>query len=416
MTSPSPLIDLLAASDASFISYADAAAVVETFAHPELEYASIRKSAGIIDLPHRATLRATGADRLDFLNRMLTQQLADVDPWSARRSFLTNRQGRLVADLTVVHLPEETLLDVDMLASGPTLELLNQFLFSEDAALEDATASLHRVAIHGPTALPLLTTLAEGEAGAPALDTLGEAQATRVRLGERAVIVHRHDAAGVPGYVLTVRASDAVAVYTAITAIGVEPEHDHVEAKDRAAPAHPFKLRQIGWHALNIARIEAGTPLFNIDFGPGNLPAETGVLDDRVSFTKGCYPGQEVVARMRNLGHPKQTLVALRVEQDGEGEGGGGGGEGVEAQPQTGASIFEAGAGEDARAVGAITSSAHAPMLSSAIVCFGQVKWSVAERAGESVEIETRGAVNGGSGGRVRATIQRSLRFLSARE
>lgn len=411
MTTPSPLLDLLAASDASFISYADAAAVVETFAHPELEYASIRKSAGIIDLPHRATLRATGADRLDFLNRMLTQQLAGVEAWSARRSFLTNRQGRLVADLSVVHLPEETLIDVDLLASGPTLELLNQFLFSEDAAFEDATASLHRLAIHGPTALPLLATLVEADADAPALDTLGEAQATRVRLGERAVIVHRHDVAGVPGYVLTVRASDAVAVYTAITAIGVEPEHDHVEAKDRAAPAHPFKLRQIGWHALNIARIEAGTPLFNIDFGPGNLPAETGVLDDRVSFTKGCYPGQEVVARMRNLGHPKQTLVALRVEHDGEG---GGEGEGVEAQPQTGASIFEAGAGEGARAVGAVTSSAHAPMLSSAIVCFGQVKWSVAERAGERVEIETRGAGNGGAGTRVRATIQRSLRFLSA--
>ncbi|MEC9373550.1 MAG: tRNA-modifying protein YgfZ, partial [Planctomycetota bacterium] len=127
-----------------------------------------------------------------------------------------------------------------------------------------------------------------------------------------------------------------------------------------------YRMRPAGWHAFNIARIEAGSPLFYVDFGPGNLPHESGVLKDRVSFTKGCYLGQEVVARMQSLGHPKQLLVGLRItkpiEKDSQ-------------QPVTGDRVFasdEAGA----EAVGAVTSSTIAPLLSQSAICFAQVKWA----------------------------------------
>ncbi len=398
MTTPSPLIPTLRDAEATFLPYADAAQLVETFGSLELEYAAIRKSAGLIDLPQHGTIRATGGDRLEFLNRMLTQQLEPLEAWSSARSFLTNRQGRIVADLTVVHTPEETLLDVDVLALRPTLELLDQFLFGEDVAFEDASGELHRLGLHGPTAPSLLAALAmESEGGS--LDELPEGRCVRTRIAGHPVICHRWDAAGVPGLMLTVPADAAEAVHTAIAALGIAPEHDHVEAKTRGE-AHPYRLRLVGWHALNIARIEAGTPLFNVDFGQGNLPAETGVLEDRVSFSKGCYPGQEVVARMRNLGHPKQTLAGLRMEGSAGGDG--------ERQPQTGAAVHEAGAGADAKPVGAITSSAVSPVLSNAVLCFGQVKWS-ASKAGTAVEVETRA-------GRVAGAVQPALRFLPAPE
>ena len=104
--------------------------------------------------------------------------------------------------------------------------------------------------------------------------------------------------------------------------------------------------------------------MFNIDFGVNNLPAETGVIDERVSFRKGCYLGQEVVARMHSLGHPKQKLVSLRVEAPA----------GPEAQPVTGAAVAVAG-DEERVPVGAVTSSTRSPMLGDACIALAQVKW-----------------------------------------
>src|SRR5439155_2357027 len=101
-------------------------------------------------------------------------------------------------------------------------------------------------------------------------------------------------------------AESAVAIWQQL----IEAGHDqnHGAAVLRGVPATlgaQVRLRPAGWHAFNIARIEAGTPLYNIDFGPESLPAESGVLLGRVSFTKGRYFGQEVVARMQSRGHSK---------------------------------------------------------------------------------------------------------------
>jgi folate-binding protein YgfZ len=131
-------------------------------------------------------------------------------------------------------------------------------------------------------------------------------------------------------------------------------------------PAHRISVtaplaRPIGWHAFNIARIEAGTPLFNIDFGPTNLPHETGLLSHRVSFTKGCYLGQEVVARLENLGKPKQILVGLKVQTD--------------ALPIAGAQVFEQNSDNSmGDQIGVVTSSTLSPMLGAVPIAFAMLK------------------------------------------
>jgi folate-binding protein YgfZ len=139
----------------------------------------------------------------------------------------------------------------------------------------------------------------------------------------------------------------------------------------------PGGLRAIGWHAYNMARIEAGTPIFLTDFGPGTLPHETGrrVLDQAVSFSKGCYPGQEVVARMQNLGHPKQVLTGIRIERD--------------AVPMTGAFVLDRDA-DDAETIGAITSAAPCPMLGNIAGGFAMMQWSKAN-VGDVVFIDIEG-------------------------
>ena len=142
---------------------------------------------------------------------------------------------------------------------------------------------------------------------------------------------------------------------------------DTVWASLLAAP----DVRPAGWFAYNTARIEAGTPLFNIDFGPTNLPHETGVLRDRVSFIKGCYLGQEIVARMESLGRPKQCLVGLRPAED--------------LLPVAGGQVFAPEDGGMGEQVGWITSSTVSPMLGAVPIAFGLVKSARAEPGTELV-------------------------------
>ena len=115
------------------------------------------------------------------------------------------------------------------------------------------------------------------------------------------IFVMRDDTTGSVGLHLFVPRHRAEAVWTTLLDL------------DATVGEGKRRIRPIGWYAFNIARIEAGTPLMNVDFGPPHLPHETGLLRQRVSFSTGCYPGQEVVARMENLGKPKQSLSGLRM-------------------------------------------------------------------------------------------------------
>jgi len=342
------------------------AQIVETYGELELEYAAIRRGCALLDLPHRGTIRVTGGERIEFLNRMLTQELAGIAPGSVRRSFWLNRKGRIDADLRVLHFEDHTLFDLDVLSAAQTAETLGEFVFTEDVELHDESESHHRLALHGVTSMALLDRLAERTGGKPASE-LEPGESTALHIAGAPVVVDRQDDAGDRGIHLLMDRDSVGAVYEALIEIGVAP------TPDGEAPKGEFRLRPAGWHAFNIARIEAGTPFFNVDFGPSNLPAESGVIDDRVSFTKGCYLGQEVVARMKSLGHPKQTLVALRAT-----------GDDADAHPVTGSPVFAEGSDKP---VGAVTSATRSPMLSDALICFAQVKWDHTS-PGRALEIE----------------------------
>jgi len=379
--------------------------LVEHFAPLELEYAAVRKFAALLDLPSRGLVRVTGSDRLDFLNRMLTRELRGKNPLTphhARRSFWLNRKGRIDADLRLIELPACTLLEMDTFSVAPTIEALSRFVFTEDVAFEDATPTLHRFTLLGPTAAELLTTLATHRAGA-ALAAMDEGDAAELELAGVPVTVFREDTAAVPGFELIVPAEGALAVYDALLSAG-RPLDEQGRVASVHAPgdslAARVRLRPIGWHAYNIARIEAGTPLFMLDFGPTNLPAETGVLNDRVNFDKGCYLGQEVVARMHSLGKPKQVLVVLRLEGDRARDE-----QGHARQPVTGAQVFlrDDPGGE---IVGAITSSTISPMLGASAIAFAMVKTKHAE-PGTPLAVPAEGDL-------VDATVHPSLRTLPA--
>jgi folate-binding protein YgfZ len=384
----SPLLDLHRAGDGLLAPYGSAAApadevlLVEAFDPVAIEYAAIRTHAAVFDVPHRATLAVTGPDRLSFLNRMLTQDLSEKSgyaTWTARRSFWLNRKGRIDADLRVLNLPDRVLFDVDVHAAERTRAGLEAYIITEDCRVEDQTAQWHRLSVHGPAAAALLARVARHSVAASstsdALASIAPGQAIQTTIAGVEVVIDRHDLCGEIGLHLLIPASGARAVYEAIS----EPWPAASNTRRPVQPSGPL-ARRIGWHALNIARLEAGSALYLADFGPDSLPHETGAetLNDRVSFKKGCYLGQEVVARMQSLGHPKQRLVGLRIELPTDNLKPDAMGLPDLPQAVTGTPIVAA---DDPTAptVGAVTSSCLSPMRSQAHIAFAMVKWSHAQ-------------------------------------
>jgi len=326
--------------------------IVAGFGEVEAEYASLRRGAGLIDLPNRATLTITGTfnDRRDFLNRMLTQEMKVLAPGLVKESFWLNRKGRLEADLLVIELGDRMLLDVDTHQAATTVKTLGEFLFAEDVVIKDASDQFHRLALHGKMAMESLAAAVDPQHGKMALEPL---RAQAITVDGVPVVVARRDQVGEPGLELIIPAEHSERVWHALL------------AADRSLGQDRHRIRPVGWLAFNIARIEAGTPLFNIDFGTSNLPHETGILKRRVSFTKGCYLGQEIVARMESLGKPKQTLVGLRVSKD--------------LLPVAGGQVFAKNADPQAASmmgdeIGVVTSSTLSPMLGAASIAFAMIK------------------------------------------
>lgn len=385
--SAEPLIGLYGTPERSI-------SVVQAFDPIEVEYAAIRRHAAIFDMPHCGVLEFRGDDRAGLLNRMLTQNLADPAPEGkigrSRNSFLLDRKGRVAADLRIIHLPDRTLAIGEVFAIERARESLEKYIITEDVTIADQTASSHVLSVHGPAAAAILGAGVEGDP-AVATNIRRDTSVESILFGVP-TLFDRHDWSGEIGLTLIAPAHQVAALYESLST-----PWSARGPQDAAAPQTTL-ARRIGWHALNMARIEAGTALYMLDFGPNSLPHETGdsTLADRVSFKKGCYLGQEIVARMQSLGHPKQKLVGLRVQGAGSNA----------AQAETGTPIVESGssAATGTQPIGAVTSSAFSPLNGGEPVCFGMVKYSHVV-PGRTLFLQT-------ANGPVPAIVQPTLSFL----
>ena len=350
VATPDPLHDLHEQAEAEFQPYA-AWQIVSTFGEPQAEYAALRKGAGLMDLPQRGFLELTGKDRLPFLNNLVSNQTFDKNTKIGLTAghgvyafLLQAKTGRIIADLTVLELGDRTLVELDGRLAAGVAAALDRYKFAEQVTVTNRTGQLHQIALHGPRA-----TVALHE-----LPPLKLTACATIELFGTPTVVWRDDPTGTAGYHLIVPADAARLVW--MNAIG-----RHV--------------RPVGWAAFNAARIEAGRPLFGIDFDDATLPAETGPLLDRaVSFTKGCYPGQEIVARMHARQQVSKRIVGLRLSDD--------------HLPIAGAPVTD----DAGDTVGGVTSSTVSPLLSNVAVALATVrKGSFA--AGTVVNVPAEGAV-----------------------
>jgi folate-binding protein YgfZ len=355
--SANPLLELHHQADAETQQYGEVE-IVSTFGQPQAEYAAIRKGAGMIDLPQRTFIEVRGSDRLPFLNNLLTNQVFDKNakqPLPAGRGvyamLLHAKTGRVISDLNVLELGDRTLLELDSRVVTAVIKALEHYIFAEKVQLRHVAGEAHLIALHGPAAGAVL-----GEAAAIAASLAEPFSSARLMLFGHETIIYRDDPCGVRGLYLIVPAAGAAEVWM------------------KLLTAAPARARPIGWAAFNAARIEGGRALFGIDFDENFLPAETGQLDRAVSFTKGCYPGQEIVARMHARKQLARKVAGFRMKED--------------AQPIAGAPIHDA-AGEQ---VGAVTSSTPSPMLSGASIGLAVLKRPHFE-AGSALQIAAEGAM-----------------------
>jgi folate-binding protein YgfZ len=246
------------------------------------EYAALRDGAALVDLGFRTLVRAVGADRTTFLQGMLTNDVAGLAPGAGCPALLLTIQGRVTADVRVVALDDAYLLDVDVRARAAFLEALDKLLIADDVELGEPTEALALIGVEGPAV------------GRVVPEAAGLAPWAHVALTLDGVPLRVQRASEVrgPGVVLHVPAARAGAVWDALVARGAQP---------------------CGMEAIEARRIEVGVPRIGVDMDGSTLALEVPV-EDAISTTKGCYLGQEVVARGTARGHVNRRLVGLRLD------------------------------------------------------------------------------------------------------
>jgi folate-binding protein YgfZ len=251
--------------------------------NPAAEYVALEEGAAVVDLSHRTILQLAGKKAVGMLNAVLTNQVPEEDNLGVY-ALLLNPKGRIQTDLRVLKSDGEVLIDTEPEGAAAAKELLGRyapFYRIEIEALSEADASWGILGLYGPRVKELLDDL-----------ELAEHETAQKTVGGAAVL-----AAGVS---VPVSGYDLLGSAAALRAV-----RDYLTSRGAVLA---------GLHAYETVRVVAGIPRFGSDITPENFPAEAGILERAVNFEKGCYPGQETVARMHYRGHPNRVLRRFAVE------------------------------------------------------------------------------------------------------
>ena len=264
-------------------------------------YEALLAGPAFVRRADRAVLRVTGADRVSWLQGLVTNDIAAIRPGNRIYSAYLTPQGRMITDVWVVAMADALLLDVPAPVAASLAARLDGLIFTENVQIADASAEL--------TAYQFFGTM--------------------------------------PG--------DGLAVaFVGDTTYGIASNVGYIAAANAAAV--PVSVRppaqEVGLDVLEVVRVEAGVPRFLVDMTEDTIPLEAGIEDRAISFTKGCYVGQEVIIRVLHRGHGRvaRKLVALRIDGD---------------VPERGAKLFSAD-----REAGAVTSAARSPRLGSIALAY----------------------------------------------
>jgi folate-binding protein YgfZ len=308
------------------------------------QHAALSRGVGFALLSGRSIIAVTGSDRATFLHGFCTNSVKALMPGQGCEAFITSPQGKTLGHGLIFCELNQLVIDTAPGQAKTLIEHFNRFVLSEDVTFSDRSAELVDLLIAGPDSPTLMTNVCGAR---PPNGLLEHGAATIVGLE---VIVRRVAYAGSECFCLQIASADVSALMNALAESGA------VRCDEAAVEA---------------ARLEAGFPLFGRDITPDNLPQEIGRDAQAISFTKGCYLGQETIARIDALGHVNQRLVGLRFSN-------------LQVPPSGTAVSF------GGKLVGRVTSAAWSPILNAplalAYLRSGQSK------AGISLETEAGAA------------------------
>ena len=326
------------------------------------EHHAVRDNVGIADVSYRGRYRLIGEDRAKFLHRIISNDVENLTTGQGTYAMLLTHRGKIIADLNIFVLEDAISVDTAPETTETLFNELDKYIIADDVELSDVTTETGAIAVHGPKS----TALVQSTLGINELAALPERHNyTREADGlfKQTIVCVRTDSTGELGWTLYTTAEALEQLWETLMTEGTR-----------------FDIQPIGWNALESLRIEAGIPRYGTELTDAVIPLEAE-LERAIDFEKGCYIGQEIVARMKYRGHPNRLLRGIQIDTENT----------AHACPKfpLGTRVFN---GD--RAVGWITSAAFAPTLEK-FVALGYVRMAVTE-AGSRVQIETSdGHVNG---------------------
>jgi tRNA-modifying protein YgfZ len=288
---------------------------------PSEAYWAARKRVAWTDRSNQERLVIQGPDRARFLHNLTTNEVKRLAPGQGCEAFVTSLQGKTLGFVTLQVEDDRILLRTDPGSLEVLLPHFTKYGAVDDVVWSDDSAGTFEVHLSGPALPELLGHLKTEEIGAA---DLGHARAS---FGGKQVLAIREDPTGAPG----------------LTLIGAKDDRSSVVEYLLQAGAS-LGLVEVDPAVFDVLRIEAGTPVFGRDINPDNLPQEVGRDRRAINFVKGCYLGQETVARIDALGHVNKMLKGARLLEPGE------------EVPEPGVALDREG-----KPVGTLTSAAYSP-------------------------------------------------------
>ena len=231
------------------------------------DYELVTESAGLVDRSDRAKFLVRGGEAADFLQGQVSNDVEALEPGTGCYATVLSHKGKLRTDLRILRGEDWFWLDTEAIGHAVLEHLLRTYSLGRDVQYEDVTESRSLLSVVGPAARERLD-------AAPA-----DAEHSFVT-GEHGI------------YVATLLGVDVI-----------------------CEPSTPLEVEPVSEEAAECLRIEAGRPRLGLDMGSETMPQEAGINERAVSFTKGCYVGQETVARLHYRGKPNRHLRGLRLSQ-----------------------------------------------------------------------------------------------------
>jgi folate-binding protein YgfZ len=320
------------------------AEVVAHYGDTLAEHAALRGSAGVLDLSFRGRICLTGADRVRFLHGQATNDVKRLRAGEGCYAALVTAKGKMESDLNIYALQDELLLEFEPGLTEKITQRLEKYIVADDVQVVDVASLYGLLSVQGPKTAEVVRTLGIFEALPE--KPFQSVKVSDVTLGEIYLVNQER-----------ISELDGVSPHPALGLdLFVPTESLGAVADKLIAAAKSVGGRACGWDAFEIARIEAGVPRFGADMDETNIPLESGIEERAVSYTKGCYIGQEVINRIHTIGHVNREFRGLRLADD------------LKNLPTKGDKLFH-----DGKEVGYVTSAIKSPTL-KANIALGYVR------------------------------------------